>query len=486
MRARKPAARVFAIAYSGIEARLFPPRSASCSARSRPALYVLPHSSQAVAILARDTMKTSLGHSSTREKKLLDLVRSGTSAQRERATDRLMKLVIPALPASVLATPIDRVRWSQTFVTNGWWQGMWRQLGVARVADLAGVGRALAKTRGVGRTKLRLLVEDLMQMNGRTVKATVDGTPLARLVETIRHHIEVLEHGSGSPRPQHVAALFQSIVAALPNEIRCRPIDAFPWESGWCYTTRAWSELNISVVADLATAAAGLAHVRGIGRSKLLTLAEELMLFCPELHALLRLEHVDHKSMVELGSKGQRSARSGPHTVSIAEAIDRLALRLAPRERDVLHRRIGWRYHRSPEKLRTLATAHDVTQERIRQIEGQLRKRLGLLVRLHRFPEKLRKAAIAAAAPVALDSVVACGRLEFRGMMEVWRPLGSLLEEAGGPYLLKDPRQGDRVVVSLTPSLPADCYPPKRRRSPGDALPEPGLPCPTSTPRSPC
>jgi hypothetical protein len=430
-------------------------------------------------------MRTSRSLTSAQTAKLLERVRSGSAVERQRAADRLLPQVVAALPAAVRAAPIDQVQWSQSFATNGWWRALWRRLGVARVDDLATVGRALARARGVGCTKLAALLDDLVRMANDPHSPTAEPAPLSRLVEAIRHHAEEIKKGPSSPNPHHVTALFQAVVAALPQEMRGREIDSLPWASGWCYNSQLWSTVGVAKVADLARAAAELARVKGIGRGKVLTLADELTFLGPDLHARLRSERhrPSRPHMHEPFVRRRTDPEAG--TVSIVDEIDRLIERLEPRERDVMRRRIGWRYSRRPETLRTLAEQHGVTQERIRQIEGQLRQRLGRLLRLQQFPQTLHQAVVQAPGPVPLETIIACGRPEFQGMMGVWRPLAALLEDLGGPYLLEDHRDGAQVVVSLVPSLRTAATQARRGRSRRN-LSEPRLSWPTPTPGSTC
>jgi hypothetical protein len=353
------------------------------------------------------------------------------------------------------------------------------------VADLARVGAELASTRGVGRTKLGLLVEDLVQIASEPAKVATDPLPMSSLIATIRKQLGVIAGGPPSPSPHDVAELFQAIVAALPPQIQARRLDTLPWASEWCYTTRVWSELRVFEVADLANSGGDFARARGIGRGKVLALAEELLFLCPELHASAQPIRTGQNGEHTHNRNGGQRVGAAAKAVSIVSAIDRLAERLEPRDRDVLRRRIGWRFHRKSEILRTLADTHGVTQERVRQIEVQLRKRLSCLLQFQRFPDALREVVLRRQPPVPLDVIVACGRREFQGMMEVWRPLAALLADEGGPYLIEDPNQGGRVFVSLSPKLRASSLPRGRSRSGGNH-PEPCLswPTPTSSPRS--
>src|SRR5438270_9072461 len=106
-------------------------------------------------------MKVSDLHRIPRPSDLEAMIRQGTPEEAAQGAARLLALEVKALPAAVRATPIELVRWSQTFATNGRWKQIWRRLGVSTLADLGRVGRALAETRGVGRAKLLVLIRDL-------------------------------------------------------------------------------------------------------------------------------------------------------------------------------------------------------------------------------------------------------------------------------------------------------------------------------------
>jgi len=142
----------------------------------------------------------------------------------------------------------------------------------------------------------------------------------------------------------------------------------------------------------------------------------------------------------------------------VVKLIDRFAHSLSDRERDILRRRVGWRYRSSPETLKVLAEYHGVSHERIRQVEVQVRKRLERLVRLTGLPDLLHEGLNRAGGQVELESIVACSPGPLQGIMEVWRPLASVLAAEGGPYLIAD---GPRVIVSgIAPRARGSIRPP--------------------------
>ncbi|HEV3167795.1 MAG TPA: hypothetical protein VGZ22_27575, partial [Isosphaeraceae bacterium] len=320
-------------------------------------------------------------------------------------------------------TAIDAVKWSHSFATNAWWKGVWQRLEVKQLADLTGVGAELATTRGVGRTKLFVLIQDLLDMARGPGIRVGEAMRSDAALETIRHSLERIEHGPPSPHAFHVQALFHTLLPMLPTEVRSWDLKSVPWTTEWLYTTSLWKVLGITVVGDLHAVAVSLCHARGIGKGKIVALARELIFLSPELHARLRKAVASHERGEEAGPRDPLGMRHRARPGTLVGAIDRLAERLSDRERDVLHRRIGWRYDRKPEKLRALADDHGVTQERIRQVEQQIRKRMLRLLRIRNVPLKLRETLRGRPAPVELAMIVACGPSELQGMMDVWRPL---------------------------------------------------------------
>lgn len=404
---------------------------------------------------------------------LLDEVARAAPAARPEAVGAFFRSLVPALPASIRSTPIELVNWSQPYMNNEWWKRQWNRLGVRNVADLAKVGTELAETPGVGRTKLLVLAHDLMALAGSARQAGTQATRRIDLIETIRRDLRLLEKGSPTPQPHRVQELFRALITALPAQVRIWRISGLPWSSEWCYTTHLWSDLGISTVADIARVAHELGSIRGIGRGKVLTIARELIHLDPELSSQLRAV----LGRAGVGPHAARPARS--EGGSLVSAIDRMAEKRSRRDRDILRRRIGWRYGRRPEKLRTLAADHGVTQERIRQLESQLRKQLIRLIQVRNVPGLLRSALRGRTAPVSLESIIRCREPAFSGMMEVWQPLASLLASVGGPYLFEDPRQGHRVLVSTSLPSQRGSHRPRFARKAGAESP---LRCTSTTP----
>ena len=363
------------------------------------------------------------------------LARKATPERLAEGSGEIFAELVASLPERTRGMPIGRILWSQSFASNEWWRKTWRGLGVEKVADLAGVGARLATTRGVGRTKLLVLAEDLLAL----ATATTD-TPdsRARTIAIARRHLEAISSGPVGPDPAVIGALFESLVTLLPPSIRSRPVETLPWSGLWCERPELWSDLGITLVDDLGIAAPRLLLVRGIGRAKVLRIVDDLIVLCPELHALLR-------------SSGQREARRWrPPADSLAVAIDRVADRLTTLQRDVLRRRIGWRAAGEPELLRVLAEDHGLTRERIRQIEQRLRARLANLLRLRGVVELLIERVRDRGEPVELAELVAEGPDEFRGLLDSWKPVADLLDEDGRVRLVEAQVDGrDTVVVQL-------------------------------------
>lgn len=406
---------------------------------------------------------------------VLDEISRAIPETRTQAVDALLRTVVPALPAAARSTPIELVSWSQPYMVNQWWRKQWDRLGVRTVADLAKVGTELAETPGVGRTKLLVLAHDLLALASSARHAGRQATSREELIETIRQDLEAIEQGPPTPQPHRVQSLYRALVAALPAGVRHWKISGLPWSSEWCYTTRLWSNLGIVTVADIARVAHELGSIRGIGRGKVLTIARELIFLDPEL---------SHQLRSVMSPSRRRSAGATPparpEARSLVSAIDRLAEKLSQRDRDILRRRIGWRYSRRPEKLRTLAEHHGVTQERIRQLESQLRKRLIRLVQVQNVPALLRAALRGRTTPVPLENLLSCGEPALQGMMKVWQPLAGLLASVGGPYLFEE---GHRVLVS---SGPPSRRAPRLRSVPRRARAESSLSCTSPTSRTAC
>jgi hypothetical protein len=427
-------------------------------------------------------MKTIDAHWTTYINSLMDHVRCATPEQRPMAVGRMLRSLIPAIPLALRETPIESVRWSQCFATNEWWRSVWKRLGVSRVADLCNVGAELAATRGVGRIKLLALLQDLVDLATSTAQRPGRFGERGRTYEIIRTNLQSIESGPPSPQPYLVKGLFHALMSALPREVLAWDIRSVPWSREWCYSTSLWSDLGVSVVADLDEAAFEMSQTRGIGRGKIVMLARELIYLTPELEAILGLQGRQGDSNPDT-KPSSRPIPAPPRPGSLVASIDRMAERLSTRERDILLRRIGWRYDQKPEKLRTLSKHHGVSQERVRQIEGHVRKRILNLMHLRQFPAALRDAVRSFPLPADLEAVIACRPAEFRGMMEVWKPLAVLLAANGGPYLYEDSRRNRRVVVSLVPISPRAST--ARRGSPAPAS-ETAMPCPSATPAPTC
>jgi hypothetical protein len=411
---------------------------------------------------------------------LITAVDRGTSEERAFAVGRLFGLLVPAIPAPMRNTPIELVDWSQPFVGNQWWREVWDQLGVSTVADLAPVGAALARTRGIGRGKLLLLIQDLVTLAQKSADAARGVGPKLTPVELIQQDMAAIERGPAVPQPRLVKELLETVIAALPPKLRNLEVKTVPWTTEWCYTTSLWSDLGVKVVADLANVSLELTRARGIGKWKILTIAKELMFLSPELYNQVFPPAKGRKAK----ATGAKKAEQQLPPESVVAAIDRLAGKLRPRERDILRRRIGWRYHREPEKLRTLAEAHGVSQERIRQIENLILKRIGRIVRAKRLPAVLREAMGGRSGPIELATLVATGRPELQGLNEVWRPMAEVLEAEGGPYLFVDPRQpGKPLVATSRPKAGRDKEPirPSARSS---VAPLKGVPLTSAAPRA--
>jgi hypothetical protein len=372
----------------------------------------------------------------------LETVRRGTPKERAVAVDHLLRKVITALPQAKQTTLIANVKWSNSFVTNDRWRQVWRDLGVATLGDLAQMGKELASTKGVGQGKLVALVQDLLDLATHQDGILGAAAGDKRLVENLKRVLAEIEQGPPSPAPHRAGAMMRALVASLSAEVRSLSIDGVPWSNEWCYTTGVWKQLGATTVADLGQLGASLANSKGIGRGKVLSIAHDLLALCPTLDGRVRTRASAH-SRPPVGQA--RSPLNGNPRGNVVKLIDRFALSLSDRERDILRRRVGWRYRLSPETLKVLAEHHGVSHERIRQVEVQVRKRLERLVRLTGLPDLLHEALIQAGGQAELDSIVACSPGPLQGIMEVWRPLASVLAAEGGPYLIED---GPRVIVS--------------------------------------
>lgn len=384
------------------------------------------------------------------------LVRGGTTGRVAEAATELFGVLVPALPVPLRRTPIGRVAWSQPFATNEWWRKVWRELGVDVVDDLTGIGARLAQTRGIGRIKLLVLVEDLLGL----ASAGPDSAGRSRAIALIAGHRAAIEASPSELDPIEVVGLFEALVSALPATLQAARVETLPWSGGWCDRPGFWTEMGVALVDDLGAAAEAMARTRGIGRNKLLRIADDLIDLCPELHDRLRpAEPVPLRS---------RRGRARPAADSLAVAVDRLVDRLSPRHRDVLRRRLGWRHPGPPETLRTLAQDQGVTLERIRQVEARLRERLARLLRLRGTVDLLLEAALSRPGPTDLADLLVDGPPELRGLDEVWRPLALLLEDEGRIRLVEDPDRPGRVLVEPTRRSPAEATGPSPREGPTD------------------
>src|SRR5579864_4209943 len=124
---------------------------------------------------------------------LINHVRQATDEERPSAVGRALGSLIPTISESLRATPIESVKWSQPFATNDWWRNVWERLGVANLGDLATVGPALAQTRGVGRAKVLILLQDLVDMAEGNRKKVGSAGRRARSIEIIRTSLHAIE-----------------------------------------------------------------------------------------------------------------------------------------------------------------------------------------------------------------------------------------------------------------------------------------------------
>lgn len=418
-------------------------------------------------------------------------VRRASPDEAAEAAAKLFAVLVPTLPRALRQTPIEIVRWSQPFATNGWWRRLWNHLEVAIVDDLAAAAHALAHTRSVGRVKLLSLIRDLKHLAARPESAA-EPDPHEDRIAIIRRCLQAIEKGTPSPPPRLVKLLLANVIEELPARLRNSAITALPWKHEWCYLTPLWRELGVRTVADLGPAAPELARARGIGRGKVLMLARELIFFCPDLHARVRAHPASARRSAaarhpEPGARPLAQAQGENHAAragGLVAAIDRLAERHDGRERDILQRRIGWRYGPKPETLRVLADDHGVSQERIRQIENQLRKRLLAVLTVRGTSLALASALRNRHAPADLRTIIACDPAEWSGMMEVWQPIASLLAAQGGPFLVEDAKHPGRVcVIPGRGSRTRSTKEHDRRLARAAKRP---LSCPTTCPSSQC
>ena len=285
--------------------------------------------------------------------------------------------IILSLPRDRKHLAIRQLPWSRRTRHS---TSIWADAGVTKVLDLASAGAGLSRMRSLGSRNLLEIVADLVRMDPQL--ASEVPVPHRDPVGDIELLHDLIAHHT-APSPDLIGNLYSAILDQLPQATLDMGILSVPWSKEWCYQDQFWSMLGVRRVSDLKTASRRMQTFRGIGRTKILQVARDLIRMDPVLHS---------KLAPQLGAPAQSCTAATITATSPRECdpqIGELASHLSDVDRDILERRLWWRNQRPPATLAEVGADHGMTRARVQQRQSDLARILCRLPALRHLRERL-------------------------------------------------------------------------------------------------
>jgi hypothetical protein len=370
-----------------------------------------------------------------------DLIARLESAVWRPSTSDLRDLfgrIMLSLPRDRKHLAIHRLPWSQR---NRHLTSFWEDAGVTKVLDLVSAGARLSRVRSLGSRNLLEIVADLVRMDPQ-LASEVPVPHRDPIGDIVLLHDSIA--GQTAPSPDLIGNLYSAILDQLPQALLDMDLISVPWSREWCFQDQFWSMLGVRRVSDLKTASRRMRTFRGIGRTKILLVARDLIRMDPVLHS---------KLAPQLGALAESCTAATIAATAPRECdpqIGEVASHLSDVDRDILERRLWWRNQRPPATLAEVGADHGVTRARVQQRQSDLARILCRLPALRHLRERLLMAAGASQRSAARTSSLNGYREEIDYVLNNFDFLSRLYASNGeGPPLRERYKPCGIVIISV-------------------------------------